>query len=37
LGMYSIALLSKQQRLDTLILREKAREKIKEWEKSRTK
>jgi len=30
LGMYSIALLSKQEKLDTLSLRERAREKIKE-------
>jgi hypothetical protein len=37
LAMYSIALLSKQEKLDTLILREKAREKIKEWEKARVK
>jgi hypothetical protein len=37
LSMFSIALLSKQERLDTLILREQAREKIKEWEKARGK
>jgi hypothetical protein len=37
LGMYSIALLSKQEKLDTLLLRERAREKIKEWEKVRGK
>jgi hypothetical protein len=37
LAMYSIALLSKQQRLDVLTLREKAREKIREWERARGK
>jgi len=37
LGLYSIALLSKQEKLDTLLLRERAREKIKEWEKARGK
>ena len=34
LDMYSIALLNQQQKLDTWYLREKAREKIDEWEKS---
>jgi len=34
LALYSIALLSKQERLDALTLRERAREKIREWEKA---
>jgi hypothetical protein len=37
LNMYSIALLSKQQKLDTLYLRERAKEKIDAWEKSKGK
>ena len=37
LSMYSIALLSKQQKLDTLYLRERAKEKIDAWEKSKGK
>ena len=32
LSLYSIALLSKQQKLDTLYLRERAKEKIDAWE-----
>jgi hypothetical protein len=35
--MYSIALLSKQQKLDTLYLRERAKEKIDAWEKTQKK
>jgi len=37
LNMYSIALLNQQQKLDTLYLRERAKEKIKAWEKSKGK
>ena len=37
LSMYSIALLSQQQKLDTLYLRERAKEKIDAWEKSKGK
>jgi hypothetical protein len=37
LSLYSIPLLNKQQALDTLNLKERAREKIKEWEKARGK
>ena len=37
LSSYSIALLSKQQKLDTLYLRERAKEKIDAWEKSKRK
>jgi hypothetical protein len=37
LSLYSIALLSKQQKLDTLNLRERAKEKIDAWEKSKGK
>ena len=37
LSSYSIALLSKQQKLDTLYLRERAKEKIDAWERSRGK
>jgi hypothetical protein len=37
LSLYSIALLSKQQKLDTLYLRERAKEKIDAWEKSQRK
>ena len=37
LSMYSIALLSKQQKLDTLYLRERAKEKIDAWEKGKKK
>jgi ArsR family metal-binding transcriptional regulator len=37
LSMYSIALLSKQQKLDTLQLRERAREKIEAYEKFKKK
>jgi hypothetical protein len=37
LSMYSIALLSKQQKVDTLYLRERAKEKIREWEKAKSK
>jgi hypothetical protein len=37
LTMYSIALLSKQQKLDTLYLRERAKEKIDAWEKTQKK
>ena len=37
LSSYSIALLSKQQKLDTLYLRERAKEKIEAWEKSKGK
>jgi hypothetical protein len=37
LSLYSIALLSKQQKLDTLYLREKAKEKIDAYEKTRKK
>jgi hypothetical protein len=37
LSLYSIALLSKQQKLDTLYLREKAQEKIQAYEKARRK
>jgi len=37
LSSYSIALLSKQQKLDTLYLRERAKEKIDAWEKSKGK
>ena len=37
LSLYSIALLSKQQKLDTLYLRERAKEKIDAWEKTKRK
>jgi hypothetical protein len=37
LSMYSIALLSKQQNIDTLYLREKAKAEIDAWEKNRRK
>ena len=37
LSSYSIALLSKQQNIDTLYLRERAKEKIKDWEKTQSK
>jgi hypothetical protein len=37
LSLYSIALLSKQQKLDTLYLRERAKEKIDAWEKTKKK
>ncbi len=37
LSSYSIALLSQQQKLDTLYLRERAKEKIDAWEKSKKK
>ena len=37
LSLYSIAILSKQQQRDNLYLREKAREKIDEYEKTRKK
>jgi hypothetical protein len=37
LSSYSIALLSKQQKLDTLYLRERAKEKIDAWEKTKKK
>jgi hypothetical protein len=37
LSLYSIAMLSKQQKLDTLYLREKAQEEIKAYEKARKK
>jgi hypothetical protein len=37
LSMYSIALLSKQQKLDTLYLRERAKEKIDAYDKTRRK
>ena len=37
LSSYSIALLSKQQHIDTLYLRERAKEKIKDWEKNQNK
>jgi hypothetical protein len=37
LSSYSIALLNKQQNIDTLYLRERAKEKIKDWEKSQSK
>jgi len=37
LSMYSIALLSKQQKLDTWYLRERAKEKIEAWEKTKKK
>jgi len=37
LSMYSIALLSQQQKLDTLYLRERAKEKIDAWEKTKSK
>jgi hypothetical protein len=37
LNMYSIALLSQQQKLDTLYLRERAKEKIDAWEKTKSK
>ena len=37
LSMYSIALLSKQQKLNTLYLRERAKEKIEAWEKAKKK
>ena len=37
LNMYSIALLSKQQKLDILYLRERAKEKIDAWEKAKKK
>lgn len=36
-GMYSIALLSKQQKIDTLYLRIRARDRIEAWEKARGK
>jgi hypothetical protein len=37
LSLYSVALLSKQQKLDTLYLRERAKEKIEAWEKAKGK
>lgn len=37
LSLYSIALLSKQQKLDMLYLRERAKEKIDAWEKTKKK
>jgi hypothetical protein len=37
LSMYSIALLSRQQHIDTLYLRERAKEQIKDWEKNQKK
>jgi len=37
LSSYSIALLSKQEKLDTLYLRERAKEKIDAWEKAKKK
>jgi len=37
LSMYSIALLSRQQHIDTLYLRERAKEQIKDWEKNQSK
>ena len=37
LSSYSIALLSKQQKLDTLYLRERAKEEIDAWERSQGK
>ena len=37
LSSYSIALLNKQQHIDTLYLRERAKEKIKDWEKTQRK
>ena len=37
LSLYSIALLSKQQKLDTLNLRERAKEKIDVWERNKRK
>jgi hypothetical protein len=37
LSLYSIALLSKQQKLDVLSLRERAKEKIDAWEKTKKK
>jgi len=37
LSSYSIALLNKQQHIDTLYLRERAKEKIKDWEKTQSK
>jgi hypothetical protein len=37
LSLYSIALLSQQQKIDTLSLRERAKEKIEAWEKARGK
>ena len=37
LSSYSIALLNKQQHIDTLYLRERAKEKIKDWEKNQSK
>ena len=37
LRSYSIALLNKQQHIDTLYLRERAKEKIKDWEKNQNK
>ena len=37
LSLYSIALLSKQQHIDTLYLRERAKEKINAWEKTQKK
>jgi hypothetical protein len=37
LSSYSIALLSKQQHIDTLYLRERAKEKINAWEKTKKK
>jgi len=37
LSSYSIALLNKQQHIDTLYLRERAKEKIKDWEKNQNK
>jgi hypothetical protein len=36
LSSYSIALLNRQQHIDTLNLRERAKEKIKDWEKSQS-
>ena len=37
LSSYSIALLNKQQHIDTLYLRERAKERIKDWEKNQNK
>jgi hypothetical protein len=37
LSLYSIALLSQQQKIDTLYLREQAKEKIEAWEKAKGK
>jgi hypothetical protein len=37
LSLYSIALLSRQQKADTFYWREKAKEEIKAWEKAKKK